>query len=246
MKDKALKKESYKEDGLEKVTKILVLLNNKATKESAMSNLEIIQEDITFTSSLDDFLEKIPLVVPDLVLLSWNVKYVDIMKLNFLLTQELGIGCAVFAEHNDEDTVIEMIESKISHLLLPPLTAEGLKQELELILWEREALSETLDSSGKIIFLPPKPKVQDFGSVIKIVKERINKWEKVFQDEEKFIEIDPSEDLILESQVAFDIFINMPQNHKRILYLKAGSILKNDHLEKLLSFGAHRVFIQKK
>ncbi|MBK9294061.1 MAG: hypothetical protein IPM57_06385 [Oligoflexia bacterium] len=122
----------------ENATKVLVLINENSPVLSPLLFLKRKGYRIKIIHKLSEAITEITKNRPDILMISWNLKRVDVRKIYQLLTKNSKLLCCIFGEDNNPRTSNTMMRSGIPNAIFPPLSGPGVHMRLQALLKKAE------------------------------------------------------------------------------------------------------------
>jgi DNA-binding NarL/FixJ family response regulator len=136
--------------GVKGTVRILVVINSQKSLSAALSFIEKQDYEVKYTHQVIDMVKSLGSHKPHVVLLSWNLKGVDVKKVYRLLTQRFKITCIVFAEETNKRTTSTMMNSGIPHFLLSPVNGPNIHTRIQSLLRPKYKRTRPIKSTLKL------------------------------------------------------------------------------------------------
>lgn len=115
-------------------TKVVVLINENSPVLSPLLFLRKKGYKIKITHKLSEAVSEVSKQRPDIFLISWNLKRVDVRKVYQLLTKNFKLLCVIFGEENNPKTSSGMMRSGIPNSIFPPISGPGVHMRIQALL----------------------------------------------------------------------------------------------------------------
>jgi CheY-like chemotaxis protein len=232
---------------------VLALANEASALDPVFKILSKQENKTKLVTTLSDCIVALQELQPDVILVSLNLKGADSMAI-ITMFQKLDLPVIGFGESDDEETCLNLLRIELRHVIIPPLTFESFMERVEFLAMEKDLIPMDDDQAaptqerpwGKIIHLLNE-KLLVGGTAVKapdavVVTGEIHEssLEKFDVPMEDLIQVDDN-DLQIGKTLEIDVFISMPLNHKCILYLRRGSVLIQEHMDRLERYGKARI-----
>lgn len=162
----------------EQLPKILFLIQDPRVIEMATLQLEKMGYKICFARTTIEAFAQVQNFKPDVVLLSWNLKKVNIKSLYSHFTDKLKALVIVFSELNDPITIMKLNNSGIQNTLFPPLSGQGIHVRIQILLKKHKEMGAHVGKTDDIGFKPiakeSLPKNTQWKQVVSQVKDDNN------------------------------------------------------------------------
>ncbi|MBK9294430.1 MAG: hypothetical protein IPM57_08285 [Oligoflexia bacterium] len=171
--------ETNQTDGLDELVssgpaKIIVLANENSSVLPAFTHLKTRGYKVRVFHKLPDVISEISNNGADILMISWKLANVDVVKVYSLLTNSFKILCGIFAENTNLRDTSSMMRSGIPNAIYPPISSIGVERRIQVMLNSRnEKKKTTKKSSGYTL-------VSDFKGLPKNTK-----WNQVEELEDK-------------------------------------------------------------
>src|SRR5438046_2236337 len=102
--------------------KILFLIDDELRIKSILLFLSNQGHEVRVAKTYPDALDLMEDFSPDVVLLTWHLKYADVKTVYSAISENLKIPCVVFAEEASAKTAVGLMNSGIENHMLAPVS----------------------------------------------------------------------------------------------------------------------------
>jgi DNA-binding NarL/FixJ family response regulator len=111
---------------------VVAVVRNPRTMGATISFLHS-QYNLVVVSSLPHLIQALQTHRPKVLLLSWNLKNIDVKRLRQMLIELFRIKCIVFAEDSQKQTTSSLMNSGISQFLLAPVSGANIHSRIQAL-----------------------------------------------------------------------------------------------------------------
>ncbi len=131
------------------IAKVLILMNNNELVMSTFDYLKKHEYEIKFIHNLMESVNAISTFKPDVLILSWNLKGVNIKKVHKIFKSKTDSICIIFAEENNSRTTTSLMASGIPNTVLPPLSGVNIHMRIQGLLRNKNSQSDRANDKRK-------------------------------------------------------------------------------------------------
>jgi hypothetical protein len=117
--------------------KLLIILNDVSAFKDRMVYLQTQAIELRTASSLGSGLAMADVFRPDVIFISWDLKYTNVRKAYELLIKH-GFLCIVFSEDKSPLRVTGLLNSGIPNVVLPPVSGNSIAERTRKLVRERD------------------------------------------------------------------------------------------------------------
>lgn len=113
---------------------VLVITGHQDLVNRCAPFLEQNGYKISVSHSVNEALTSIVSIQPHVILLDWNLKSTNVLKVYTYVTEKLKIPCLVFTEDDNPRTTSLLMKSRIKHTLFPPIGGQGIYRRIQILM----------------------------------------------------------------------------------------------------------------
>jgi CheY-like chemotaxis protein len=122
------------DDGQPQKVRVLVVVNDPSSINWSLTFLERRSHQVQVVTNFKETLDAMESFKPHIILVSWNLKNVDVKKFYKFVTERFKLPCIAFAEDTSPTTSIALMSSGLPHHILAPVSGLNMHTKIDAVL----------------------------------------------------------------------------------------------------------------